>query len=142
MRDRDIEPDDPTYECNECGAVMTEREAETTEWTSDDGEAIFCSEECLHRWEDEREIAAEHYARGEVWTHSCGNPFCTWGCGEAWVPLTEVKIDGETWDEFAERLFESELCSECHGDVDDHEPVIFNGHWFARCLNPPSEEDT
>lgn len=43
------------------------------------------------------------------------------------------RINGETWQEWAERRFEFEYCAECHGDVKDHLPAIVLGNWFAVC---------
>jgi hypothetical protein len=52
----------------------------------------------------------------------------------------ELRLDGDTWQEFAELLFEDEYCAECGGDVEDHEPWVVMGHWFAHCKNAPEEE--
>jgi hypothetical protein len=42
--------------------------------------------------------------------------------------------NGITARQFAERLFESEYCDECHGDIKDHVYVIGAfGLWFACC---------
>jgi hypothetical protein len=47
--------------------------------------------------------------------------------------MSDIRIDGETFKEWAEHLFEYELCEECGGDAADHEPLIVLGHWFAKC---------
>ena len=36
----------------------------------------------------ERIQKAEH--PDETWMQACGDPHCTWGCGEAWVPNEKV----------------------------------------------------
>ena len=43
------------------------------------------------------------------------------------------KIDGETWYQWARRLFECENCAECGKGVRGHEPRIVMGKWFAMC---------
>jgi len=46
----------------------------------------------------------------------------------------EIKLDGQTFEEFVKHLFECEYCAECLGDWYDHEPnIILGGLWFARC---------
>jgi hypothetical protein len=51
----------------------------------------------------------------------------------------EMRIDGETWAEWVARLFEDEYCAECFGDVEDHEPWVVMGHWFAHCTDASEE---
>ena len=43
------------------------------------------------------------------------------------------EIDGETWYEWAKRMFEFENCEECGKGVRGHKKAIFMGHWFALC---------
>jgi hypothetical protein len=50
-----------------------------------------------------------------------------------YLPPERTDIDGVLARDWAERLFEFELCEECHGDVEDHDYLIVLGHWFARC---------
>lgn len=45
----------------------------------------------------------------------------------------EFRIKDKTWLEWATRQFEYEYCAECHGDIEDHEPSIVLGNWFAWC---------
>lgn len=52
---------------------------------------------------------------------------------------TQIVLDGQTFEEFARELFECEYCLECGGDVEDHEPWIVNGHWFAHCKGSDKE---
>lgn len=47
--------------------------------------------------------------------------------------------EGQTAAQWAEELFEFELCNECHGDVADHDYVLVMGHWFARCKTSAEE---
>lgn len=54
----------------------------------------------------------------------------------------ERSIRGVTWQEFAEELFEFEYCSECGGDVEDHERRIVLGNWFAYCTNKVLDDGT
>lgn len=42
-------------------------------------------------------------------------------------------IDQGTPEEWLERLFEFEYCSECGRDADEHEVVGILGNYFARC---------
>lgn len=51
------------------------------------------------------------------------------------------RINGQTWTEWAQELFEFEYCEECHKGVRGHLKAIFLGNWFAYCKNPPIEED-
>jgi ssDNA-binding Zn-finger/Zn-ribbon topoisomerase 1 len=44
-------------------------------------------------------------------------------------------IDGETWYQWARRLFEYQNCPECEKGVRGHVPRIVMGHWFALCKN-------
>ena len=44
-----------------------------------------------------------------------------------------IKIDGETWYQWAQRMFEFENCAECGKGVRGHLPCVLLGHWFARC---------
>lgn len=50
-------------------------------------------------------------------------------------PKKSQKIDGETWYQWARRLFECENCAECGKGVRGHEPRIVMGKWFAMCKN-------
>jgi len=43
------------------------------------------------------------------------------------------KIDGETFYQWARRLFECENCRECGKGVRGHVPRIVMGKWFALC---------
>lgn len=43
------------------------------------------------------------------------------------------KIDGETWYQWASRLFEYQNCPECGKGVRDHLPRVLMGKWFALC---------
>jgi len=52
--------------------------------------------------------------------------------------LTDV--DGLTAEVWGKELFECEYCAECGKDYDEHDYVLFLGHWFARCRS--SEIDT
>ena len=52
-----------------------------------------------------------------------------------------VNGDGQTWDEWAAELFEWEFCNECGGDVEDHDPLVFMGNWFAKCKNGGTDEE-
>lgn len=48
--------------------------------------------------------------------------------------VPETDAFGRTADEFLHEVFESELCSECLGDADQHTAVIGPlGAWFAWC---------
>ena len=47
--------------------------------------------------------------------------------------MEEIKIDGQTFDEWATELFRYELCAECGKDAEDHEARVILGNWFARC---------
>jgi hypothetical protein len=47
-----------------------------------------------------------------------------------------VSVKDETWEDFASRLFYDEYCAECLGDVEDHEPWVVMGNWFAHCKQP------
>jgi hypothetical protein len=53
--------------------------------------------------------------------------------------LHELSLHGETWAEWAAREFEFELCHECGGDADNHEPWVILGNWFAHCLTTPED---
>ena len=44
-----------------------------------------------------------------------------------------IRIDGQTWWQWATELFEFEYCAECGKGIRSHEPRIFVGHWFAKC---------
>jgi hypothetical protein len=44
-----------------------------------------------------------------------------------------VKINGETFYQWARRLFEFEYCAECGKGVRNHLPAVFMGNWFAMC---------
>lgn len=44
-----------------------------------------------------------------------------------------VKIKGETWTQWARRLFEFENCAECGRGVRGHLPAVVLGNWFALC---------
>jgi hypothetical protein len=37
------------------------------------------------------------------------------------------------WDEWVAELFADAYCDECLGDVEDHEPWVVLGNWFAHC---------
>lgn len=45
-------------------------------------------------------------------------------------------LNGETAEQWAERMFEFEVCSECGKDKQDHDIIPFMGNWFARCKTP------
>lgn len=45
-----------------------------------------------------------------------------------------MNMTDETWEEFAERLFEDEDCDECGQGAEGHEPWGIMGNWFAHCL--------
>lgn len=53
--------------------------------------------------------------------------------------MDDLVIDGETWAEWSARFFECEYCDNCSGDVEDHEPWVVMGHWFAHCLDDSEE---
>lgn len=59
-----------------------------------------------------------------------------------WHLGQDVKIDGQTFEEFANELFEYEYCADCGGDVEDHEGWIVLGHWFAHCKTTEGGETT
>lgn len=58
-----------------------------------------------------------------------------------------VDRDGLTAEQWAEQLFEFEYCSECGGDVEDHDYILLDlgaygsGYWFARCKNTGKGEN-
>ncbi|HKZ20338.1 MAG TPA: hypothetical protein VJQ57_09525 [Acidimicrobiia bacterium] len=52
---------------------------------------------------------------------------------------TLVNEYGQTFEEWAVETFEYELCEECHGDPEDHEPWVIMGNWFAHCKNVPGD---
>ena len=54
--------------------------------------------------------------------------------------MADYEIHDETFEEWAERLFESEYCDECGGDAEHHSAVAFMGNWFARCVWPPDDD--
>ena len=43
------------------------------------------------------------------------------------------RVEGETFTEWANRLFEFEFCENCGGDTEDHFPLLVNEHWVAMC---------
>lgn len=51
-----------------------------------------------------------------------------------------MKINGETWYQWARRHFEFENCSECGKGVRGHMPAIVLGNWFALCKKPEPAE--
>ena len=42
-------------------------------------------------------------------------------------------VDGQTAEEFADQLFEFEVCAECEKDKEGHTYGLLLGHWFAKC---------
>ena len=50
--------------------------------------------------------------------------------------ILALRLHGLTFTEWATKLFEDENCCECGGDVEDHEPWIVLGNWFAHCKAP------
>lgn len=44
-----------------------------------------------------------------------------------------VMLHGETAEQWADRMFEFETCSDCGKDKEDHDIIEFMGSWFARC---------
>jgi len=46
---------------------------------------------------------------------------------------TLMKISGETWYQWACRMFEFENCEECGKGVRGHRPAVVLGNWFALC---------
>ena len=42
-------------------------------------------------------------------------------------------VNGQTWSEWADELFEFEFCENCGGDTEDHLPMLALGHWVAVC---------
>lgn len=44
-----------------------------------------------------------------------------------------MKINGETWYQWARRNFEFENCSECGKGVRGHLAAVVLGNWFALC---------
>lgn len=48
--------------------------------------------------------------------------------------MTELlDIDGVSAEEWADEYFEFSYCDQCGGDAQDHDYILFMGHWFARC---------
>lgn len=44
--------------------------------------------------------------------------------------MSNLTMDPTKW---LEELFEYEYCTECHGDLEDHDAIGLMGNWFARC---------
>jgi hypothetical protein len=54
--------------------------------------------------------------------------------------MAEKKLNGETWDEWADRLFEFNYCDSCGKDKEDHIPGSFFGNWFAWCKEGTNDD--
>lgn len=50
------------------------------------------------------------------------------------------EVEGETFKQWADRLFEFEFCEQCGGDTEDHTPLLVMGHWVAMCKLYTEEE--
>lgn len=48
----------------------------------------------------------------------------------------ELRLDGETGEEWLDRMFETDMCGECGQDKEWHKPIIVMGHWFSHCAIP------
>lgn len=46
---------------------------------------------------------------------------------------TDHEVEGETFQQWADRLFEFEFCEQCGGDTEDHTPLLVLGRWVAMC---------
>lgn len=49
------------------------------------------------------------------------------------INVDTAVLNGQTFAQWAQELFEYELCDECGGDENDHTPLVFLGNWFAQC---------
>lgn len=65
--------------------------------------------------------------------NDCGDHFV----GGVNVDSVETDHEGETFEDWAFRLFEYEDCHECGTGADGHTGYVIFGNWFATCDNPP-----
>lgn len=53
--------------------------------------------------------------------------------------VRDMRIDGQSWYQWARGMFSRENCGECRRGVRGHQPAMVMGQWFAICKNGGSK---